>query len=71
MPISTVPIAMVIIVMTSAGLRPCLSPSQPITMLPNGRPRKPTPKTPKDSSSEFNGSVAGKKAFPIIAAIKP
>ena len=71
MPISTVLNAIVKIVMTRAGLRPLTSPSQPMAMLPTGRPRKPTPNTAKDRSSELSGSVAGKNAFPIIAAMNP
>jgi hypothetical protein len=42
-PISTVPIAISRMVMSSAALRPRTSPMRPITMPPSGRARKPSP----------------------------
>jgi hypothetical protein len=42
-----------------------------MTTAPSGRARKPTPKVAKVLSSEFNGSLEGKKLRAIAAARKP
>jgi hypothetical protein len=57
--------------MSSAGLRPSLSPMRPKTTPPTGRAAKPMANTPNAASSDATGSSAGKKSAPMIGARYP